>query len=230
MRGSSRHTFFFVPLTLSLIFIGCAGGTHIGEQYQSGGEVSTQAKINAVAYLFDVKYIHDGTRNSFRLEIYHTDTLAGLAGRGYLGKGALKGWLSEDSLSIYFPTVHEYIYEPVGAVLSGQECLGEEAALSLLQVIKQPPSLTEPIGEVTIALDSTHADHPVYSITAPTCAWILVLTYDERDEGYRLREFSFDDGHETRLEGVRRSFKPDSEIPVGRFELVVPAGSSRITL
>lgn len=230
MRTQSTQISVAGLMAISLCLSGCLGGTHVGDRYHSGGEMGQVAKIESEAYLYDVKYFKNGKKNSFRLEIYLTDSLAGLAGRGYLGKGALKGWLTDDSIAVFFPTVNEHLYEPVSALLSRYECSNGPSDVNFLKLFSDRPDITSLSNGLVIDVDSSRSKRATYAIHDPACPWSLKLTYDLRKVGWRLKRFEFDDGRSTRLQGDRRKFRDRAKISQNRYRLDIPVESGRITL
>ena len=108
-------------ILISLIICSsCSSPAYVSDL--AGEERSTNEKIIADAYLFDTKLIQKKKVTSVRLEFYKSTGLIGINGRGYLGKGALKGHLSKDYLKIYFPHTNEYIDESITNIFNSFKC------------------------------------------------------------------------------------------------------------
>lgn len=210
-----------VGMLLATLVIGC--GPIAKRRTKEERQAAKLEKIAAEAYLYDVKIFQQGKKTSVRLEIYLTDSIAGISAKGYLGKGALKGWLTEDSIMVFFPTVDEYLYEAVETLLSSSKCVESSTEVDFLSIFSSYP------GGIQIRPDTTISGRPSFFLSDSNCPWRLDLEYDNRKVGPRLRKFVFDDGGGNRFEGKRRKFKPNGKVPTGRFELTIPASSRRIT-
>ncbi len=104
-----------------------------------GDEANWQGKVEVEAYLFDAKLRRDNKPTSVRLEFFHTDSVIAFAGRGYLGKGALKGRLTEDSLEVYFPTTDEFVKEAAADLMSSFDCAGDIGSFNLMALFNSLP-------------------------------------------------------------------------------------------
>jgi len=187
-----------------------------------------KSKIRAEAYLFDAKLRRDGKVNSFRLELFHTDTVLGLGGRGYLGKGVLKGRLTPDSLMVLFPTTNEYVHSSVSDLLSTTECAVPVPPLSLISFFRTLPDFAVLDSVITVAGNYSDEDRPSFIIFVAGCPWQLELTYDRRSEGWRIRDFDFSDGGGQRLYGKRREYRSDVGVKLEKFMVDIPDDAVRI--
>ena len=196
----------------------------------AGVEISQEKreKVVAEAYLFDAKLRREGKVNSFRLEIFQTDSIMGLAGRGYLGKGALKGWVKPDSLKVYFPTAHEYLYKSVGELFGSFECTSDLPEIDLLGLFSALPDSAELDSRVVIDADYSNDERPVFLLSVSGCPWRIEITYDRRDPGWRIREFSFDDGNTNELSARRREYRDEARVKPIVFEAAIPMDAIRI--
>jgi hypothetical protein len=207
-----------------LILSGC-GGTQPYPADERGEEAFTDVTVDA--YLFDAQLRRDGKPTSVRLEIYQTDTLVGLSGRGYLGKGALQGRLTDDSLLVYFPSTNEYFYEPVESLLSAKGCANEIPELPLASLLITLPDSLDP-NPFTVQSDYSDIDKPAFSIEAPGCPWRIDVTYNRDDGIFRVSEFEFDNGSDTRLKADRRELKHGVTISSRRFTPSIPPDALRL--
>jgi len=188
-----------------------------------------QEKIEVEAYLFDAKLRRRGKPTSFRLEIFQTDSVIALGGRAYLGKGALKGLLTTDSLEVYFPSSNEYLYESLRDLFATAECANSTPKLNLLHLFTSPPDSLVEMEGMSVASDYTNRQRPEYVISLPDCPWRIELTYDQREAGWRIRDFKFDNGNDITLKAKRRTYKKKAQVPYNKFRLVAPDGVTRIT-
>jgi hypothetical protein len=196
------RTVLAVGWLLIVPFAGCYNQTGTAEE--DATTAGYREKIPVEAYLFDAKIRRDGKVNSFRLEIFQTDSLLGLSGRGYLGKGALKGWLGHDSLKVYFPTVNEFVYESVGDLLRSFDCSFDMPDIDLLSLFTRLPD--DALFDVRLTVESDYSNHkrPEFVVFVSDCPWRIELQYDERKPGWRIRSFYFLDGNGSRPTAQRR--------------------------
>lgn len=189
----------------------------------------TRAASAVRAFLFDAELRRAGKPTSFRLEIFQTDTAMALSGRGYLGKGALRGRVTADSLVCYFPSTNEYIDEPVLNLMHALECEIAPKGINLVTLLDRLPDSTS--LDPTIKLVSNHQDgkRPSFIVYVENCPWQMELTYrQESIASYRLDEFTFFDGKETRLKATCREYKQAATVKPDRFEVRIPSDAQRI--
>jgi hypothetical protein len=181
------------------------------------------------AFLFDAELRRAGKPTSFRLEIFQTDSAMALSGRGYLGKGALRGRATADSLLCYFPSTNEYIDEPVLNLMHALECEIAPKGINLVTLLDRLPDSTS--LDPTIKLVSNYQDgkRPSFIVYVENCPWQMELTYrQESIASYRLDEFFFFDGKETRLKATCREYKQSATVKPDRFEVRIPPDAQRI--
>jgi hypothetical protein len=213
----------------TLLLIGSCGP---GYRSQPAGEEKieiTHRKIAVEAYLFDAKLRRQGKPKSFRLEIFRTDSVIALGGRAYLGKGALKGLLTTDSLEVYFPSSNEYLYESLSDLFATAECTNTVPEFSLLHLFTSLPDSLAEMEELNIASDYTDRKRSEFVISLPDCPWMIELTYDRHETGWRIRDFKFDNGNDITVKAKRRTYKKKAQVPYNKFQLVPPASPTRIT-
>ena len=219
----------FFPLSLLLIFIisGCGAYRDIPEGDEETVEYLNK-KIKVEASLFDARLYKDNKPTSFRLEVFQTDTLLGVAGRGYLGKGAFKGWMRQDSLMIYFPTTKEYLYEATVDLLRNDSCVSDIFGLDLLNCFREFPQndgFNEDLVILPVEKEKKKAQYVIYQ---KNCPWQLEILYDLRKKGWRIKNFDFSNGDNFTLKGKRREYKPNARVKLKRFLLDIPPGTVRI--
>lgn len=208
-----------------LLGTGCGGGYN-----DMAGEESTNYEVYDIiadAYLYDAKLIRQGKPTSVRLYLFQTDSLIAIGGRGYLGKGALKGQLTKDSLLIYFPTTHEYVRESVTDLFTSFSCASEIPEINIFQFFNQLPDSMLTEKTFTTVKDSAD-DEIIYRVTVKGCPWKLEVEYDISDDRPLISRFLFFDGTETELKGKLREFKSERDIKSSRFQVVIPDGSFKI--
>lgn len=212
-----------LALVLSLS-AGCASRktTTVGEETAGSG------KVRAEAYLFDARMHRDGKMNTFRLEIFQTDSVLGLGGRGYLGKGILKGRMTRDSLQAYFPTANEWVYSSVSELLESTACPVTVPNLDLISLFTTLPDSASWPAKVLVESDYEDSDRPTFTIHMSDCPWQIEIEYDRQDSGWRIREFYFTDGESNDLRAKRREYKADVTVDSDKFAVSIPSDARRI--
>ncbi|HWR82808.1 MAG TPA: hypothetical protein VN285_05870 [Candidatus Deferrimicrobium sp.] len=180
------------------------------------------------ACLFDAQLRRGGKPTSFRLEVLHNDSVAVLAGRAYLGKGALRGRLTRDSLSLYIPSTHEYVDESLQNLLKSAECSAAEMSLDFLSLLTTLPDAQHHTTGIDVLPDYSDAGRPTFVVTSAGCLWKLELTYDHSDSGWRLRELFFTGSKDVSLNAKRRQCKPAINVSADKLRFAVPDGAARV--
>lgn len=213
---------------LCILFIGC------GKAYKSdlAAEPSStqQQKLKCEAFLFDARITRDNKYNSFRLELYQTDSLIGISGRGYLGKGALKGWVSRDSLLVYFPTTQEFVRDANNDVWKSFKCIGDEKQLNIFDLITRLPEDVVSKDMFQLVLVKDEEKEKEYRISKADCDWLISAEYDLHDKGWRLKEFHISEGEKFELRGKRREYRDAVEIKTERFTPRIGSDAIRVIL
>jgi hypothetical protein len=193
-------------------------------------EEALERKIQAEAYSFNSRLRRQGKPTTFKLEVYQTDSLLGLSGRGYLGKGALKGWLTSDSIRVYFPATKELLHEPLTALTGSGKCGSPLGGLNVLNLFAQLPDSVLARTQLMVNADYSKPKRPKFRIESgdSTCSWQLDLIYDLQKPGWRIRRFEFDDGAGTTLRGIRERYRAEAKVALKRFTPTPPPGAVRI--
>ena len=218
----------FLALSLWVVCISCGG---YGSSFIDIDETKVgQHKIDAEAYLFDVKIRRKGKPTSLRLDLYQTDSVIAMFGRAYFNKGAFRGRLTNDSLKIFFPASNEFLQESIDALFSTFNCQGILSGLPVFKYFSELPdsALSETGLEIKTLINENKKKS--FEISASGCSWLMSLKYLKEDIGWRLNEFKFDDKQSVRIKGSRRIYKSSARIPSGRFELAIPSDSYRISI
>lgn len=179
------------------------------------------SKVRVEAYLLDTRIYRQGKPTSVRLELYRTDSAIALAGRGYLGKGALKGVITRDSVIIYFPSTNEFIQASRSEFLNSATCAGGFERLHIENLLTALPSDSQLApAAINGGVDGNHAD---YKIIWPDCDWRLDLRYRERDHLWRIDRVEFEDGADIRFKAETRTIKSSAEVDRDKFRVNIPA-------
>lgn len=217
-----------VASVLLATLVGCASVY----QGADGGEVpagkSAGGKVTADAYLFDTKTYRDGKLTSVRLEVFWTDSVMALGGRAYLGKGALKGRLTRDSLTVYFPTRKEYLEGPIHEALASSDCPFSLGALDILGLFMSVPDSNSFADDISLVSDYRKSERPVFTISKDSCDWWLKLEYDFKSGRPRIRRFEFENGESFRLIANRREFRSNRNVKASKFEVRIPSQAVKI--
>lgn len=215
-------------ISLICLVAGC-GTAHKSTPGTESG-ISAGQELQCEAFLFDARITCEKKYNSFRLELYQTDSLIGLTGRGYLGKGALKGWITPESLLVYFPTVKEYIQEAVSDVWKSFECVQNENSLNIFGLITNLPEEIIPAEGYQLELIKDDDKEKEYQINKIGCHWSITASYDLREKGWRLKEFNISESDKFELAGKRREYRDDVKIKTNRFKPLVGPDAVRVIL
>ncbi len=219
-----------VTITLVSVLLGTLSGCGTGRGVKPSEETkapTSSATVVADAFLFDAVLKREGKTTSFRLEMYATDSAVGLAGRGYLGKGALRGVLTPDSLRVYFPSTNEYVDSDVESLLSDSIYPIEFGAFDPVRLMSALPDSATVKSPLVIKQTGQSQNRQVYQVTAG-CDWTLVLAYDRREVGWRPAEIKFETAAGTSLRAVRREFRPHSRIKSTKFAGPSPIDAVRL--
>jgi hypothetical protein len=219
---SLRH--FVLAVTTMVLMAGCAGRdrTTVAERDQA----SVNAKVRCDAYLFDSRLYREGKPTTVRLEVFVTDSVVGIGGRAYLGKGAVKGRLTEDTVKLYFPSSDEYVYEAVDDVITSSECPFSLNQLNIIELFHARPDSLD-WGELSIDPDYQDEDRPSFVIYRDGCEWQIELTYDFQKDRWRIRDFNFSDGGTFTLKGDRRQVKAGATVEANKFKVTIPHNAVR---
>lgn len=212
-------------LALSAVVLGC--GNPPAPSSEATGR--KQGKVSADAYLFDARLKRQGKPTSFRLELFVTDSVVAFGGRAYLGKGALKGRITSDSLEVYFPRSHEYLYESLEDMFAEVGCLSTPELPPLFSLFLFPPDTLAFGGSARCALVDSRPRRLTYELTFLTCPWRIEITYVQKKGNWLVQGFRFDDGEGLKFKATRRTFKKNARVPLSRFSLRLPEDVIRIS-
>ena len=207
-----------------LLFNGCYGTG------RRALDERAEIKFVAEAYSFNTRLWRQGKPNTFKLEVYRTDSLIGLSGRGYLGKGALRGWIRSDSIRVYFPATNELLHESFEGLVAASSCPQPLAGLDLPALMAQRPDSISLPDRITVGIIDNQRSRAEFRLESfeQNCKWKLTLVYRRRDAGWRIDEFDFDDGFGTRLKGSCELYRAEARVPVSRIEPAPRADARRI--
>ena len=215
-------------LALFLLAGGCTVTRYQAPPEELPAETVPQ-KVPADAYLFDAQIRRDGKPTSIRLELYDADTVVAMAGRAYLGKGALKGKLTADSLKIYFPSTNEYLNDAVVHLAAGSKCPVPIGRLDFISLLKNLPEQNQLDSQITLRTISKDDGKASFLLSAAGCVWQMQLQYDTEEDGWHLKRLEFSDGARTHFEAQRREFRRNAGVKASQFEVIIPDDATRLT-
>jgi len=227
--GMGRTMKHILALTIiPLLLAACSVPSQRGG---GGGEEAgdSDVRVAVEAYSFNSRVWRDGKPTTFKLEVYQTDSLLGLSGKGYLGKGALKGRLTADSLEVYFPASDEYLYQSLDELLANGDCPLPLADINILTLFTSLPDSLPLDTSLSIGSNYNDKDRPEFRVSKDGCPWKLHVVYDRKERGWRIREFDFNDGKSTRLRGRIDKYKADAAVRLNRLTVAPPPEAVRIT-
>lgn len=235
------HHCFRFPLRLSvlvglMVFGGVTVYFGLGCQTIRGGQAGIvperpDEKITADACSFNARLWRDGKPTTFKLELYYTDSLVGIAGRGYLGKGALKGRLSADSIRVYFPGTNEYYFESLNDLTSRSDCPVPLASLNVIRLLSALPDSLQMPDSLKVISNYSDPKRPTFSVRPinTECKWGVDLGYVLQGKKWTIEHFQFVDGEDLVLKATREKYRAGAGIPLKRFEVEPPGDAVRIT-
>ena len=216
---------FMAFMGAMVMMTGCQ--VHHGQPV-SGEEVNrSKEKIIADAYLFDARLRFEGKPRSFRLEVFDADSIIGLYGKGYLGKRAIVGRLTADSLEVYFPPNDEYLYEATRKLLNTGDCITDLPAINLMHLFRTLPTDVFSDEQFTVEIYED-GNRRVFTIFSAGCSWKLSITYQQEKKQWRIFKFMIDNGHDISLSAKRRVYREKAKVPLSRFQVLCPITAVRI--
>lgn len=212
-------------ITSLLVFVfilSCQIGQPVGEEKRNN-------KIEVEAYQFKAKLKQKKNPASFDLNIFQTDTVIAFTAKGYMNKGAMKGILTPDSLKAYFPLTNEHVSEKVSDFFALINCSGSPPKFNFFRLFSETPEFLRENSRAIVDIVELSQDRVKYNIRFYECWWYLDITYDRKDDGWRIRQFKFGDGKNSTLSGQRHQYRQDASVKTNFFRYSVPFDAIRIT-
>ncbi len=216
-------------LLLAIALLSACGGPRQAAYETSARKSVSGDRVRVEAYSFNARLTRGSKPTTFKLEVYQTDSLLGLSGKGYLGKGALKGRLTADSLEIYFPSTKEYVYESLKNLLSTGDCPLPLADMDIMSLFSNLPDSIGLDPSLRVRANYKDNDRPEFDISKAHCPWKIHLVYDLKEPGWRIRQFDIRDGKETRLRGRIDKYKASATVRANRLSVAPPSGAVRVS-
>jgi len=122
-----------------MVLTSCAPPPPIDETTLANYRLMTELRrdqFRTAAYLIDLRVDDNGEKYTIKTEVYFSGDSVGIYGRGYFGKGAFKGNIINDSVTIYFPSQNEYYASSLEGFGRGTDCPDRgEALISALSLL-----------------------------------------------------------------------------------------------
>ncbi len=240
-----------VIIAFLLLIISCGPPPPIGRQTLKDYRLISQMRgdqFRSAAYLIDLRVDDDGNRYSVNTELYFSGDSVGFYGRGYLGKGAFRGQIINDTATILFNQQNEYFSGPLADIDRGARCASPGEVLLVVLSLLTGKSETEngqkvvypandEIGfqtgrfEKTAQLDDRGYPHREKLIDT-TCGDSIVLNYYSFSRSfpfYRVEDvLYYNELFNFRARGFIREQKYNIDIGTGKFTVEIPASADRL--
>ncbi len=205
-----------ILLVISIIGCSVSNKSMIGEEYSG---VDSKQKISVEAFLYDAKYYENNKPRSFRLQVFRTDSIIAFTGKGYFGKGVLRGTLTSDSLKVYFPTQDEYYYKTVDFIFKQSECntFDEDFDLSALFDFHEISKLNNEIYEIS----ETKNKRKIININHEKCSWDIEIEYKNYDSDLRPYLFSYTNKDNQKISAKLRKYKKSAKVRLSLFKMPI---------
>jgi hypothetical protein len=195
-----------------------------GEELKNPG-----TEQRGTAFLFDVKVNRNGKKNSVRLDIYQRGDSLSVFARGYLGKGALKGLLTSDSVIAHFPTEEEYYTGKLESLISDSCQFGQNLERILVTIFRDLPDTSDLPSDISLRTLEDGKKKKRYHMESGRCPAAIDLQYDYHDKQFILEQIGFAlSDNSFQLDGKRRDFRTNVKIPEEKFQVNIPETATRI--
>ena len=217
------------------------------EDYQTI-TVMRDRNFRSAAFLIDLRVDNDGEKYSVNTELYFSGDSVGFYGRGYLGKGAFRGNIIDDSVTIFFNRQKEYFFGPMDDIESRGDCASPGEVLLLVM------SLLTGKKEIKVSDDIFYPSERVikytsgrFEVTAmlgekgfpeseklidPICKDSIVLGYysfNRQFPFYKVQDALYYNGiFNFRARGFIREQKYNIDIKPGKFMVDIPGDAIRL--
>jgi len=200
----------------------------------------------SAAYLIELRLNDAGKKATVQTELYYSGDSVGFYGRAYLSKGAFKGNIIEDYMTVYFPRDNEYYQGTLDDLKSSSECPGPGENLMMLLAmingqrlyndeIQSPPNQ---YGKREIAYKSGRFERSVKMkafirgwpdremLIDPLCGDSVVIKYCWHDEDFPYYQIEnilyYNEPSDFRVKGFVREQHYNISVPERKFEVVIP--------
>ncbi|MCP4570428.1 MAG: hypothetical protein GY841_22830 [FCB group bacterium] len=207
-------------------------------------------EYRSAAYLIDLRINDAGNKFSTTTELYFAGDSVGFYGRGYLGKGAFKGSIIDDLVTIYFKSQNEYFSAFLSDIRNHGECPGPGEILLLMLSrlsFKDVPGTPEESVRMSrreffnnfgrfdhmVRLQGKGGSYPkLTKLTNPICGDSIIIRYDSFSNDFPYYQPVSLLYHNSQIDFRARGFMRERRynIPIGnkKFALNIPASAVRI--
>ncbi|MCK5125467.1 MAG: hypothetical protein KAR42_04365 [candidate division Zixibacteria bacterium] len=207
-----------------------------------------KGQFESAAYLIDLRIKDNKQKFSITTEVYFSGDSIAFYGRGYLGKGAFKGNIINDVVTIFFKSSDEYYRNSIGGLNSGIECARPgEVLLYVLSLLTGRGNLDledKPVGlemrkqrieyldgRFTHTIKLKDSIYPRREILLdPLCKDSIVVNYGSfgrKFPFYRTEDILYYNGeYNFRAKGFVREQKFNINIRQSKFQLNIPSSAT----
>lgn len=183
------------------------------------------------AYLYDLKIYREGKKNSVRLDVYRNRDSLSFFARGYLGKGVLKGLVTDGMILAYFPTEGEYFTGEIEELINNG-CFGELAFEKMLIDLfgTTPDRLEYYYVNFYLMTLKDKTDKKKFRLRSKVCPEQMELEYDLKENRFLLEKVVYTvDDDSFKLTAERRKYRLNIDIPGEKFKIDIPSSAARIS-
>ena len=205
-------------------------------------------QFRSAAFLVDLRVNDDGKSYSVTTELYFSGDSVGFYGRGYLGKGAFRGQIIDDIVTVYFNRQNEYFTGPPADIGRGADCAspgevlllvmslltgrrGPESGEHLMMPSKREICYVSGRFEKTVSLDKQGYPQSEKLID-PACRDSIVIQYHSPGRQfpyYKVQNALYYNGKfNFRARGFIREQKYNIDIGSSKFAVDIPASAVRL--
>jgi hypothetical protein len=207
-------------------------------------------QLRSAAYLIDLRIDDAGKKFSVTTELYLTGDSVGFYGRSYLGKGAFKGHIINDTVLIYFQSENQFLRSRRTDIYDLDSCLqpaeflfhliprlaGRVTEEDMIFVAQDSARLTFRRGmmERTIVLETDRFLYPDYeTFLLPSCGDSLLINYGSYSREvpfYRPLDFVYyNAAFDFRARGFIREQKYNIDLDRNKFQVAIPPDADAIS-
>lgn len=229
MRRLNFGTTTILFFTL-LLFLGCSLASRKREIGREINVVKELPEGKGDAYLYDLKIYREGKKNSVRLDVYWNQDSVSFFARGYLGKGVLKGMVTDSSVLAYFPTEEQYYKGTIDSLIN-DGCFGELAFERMLIDLfgTTPDKLEYSYVDFFLVILKNEPDKKEFRLTSKVCPEQIELEYDVKQDRFLLEKAVYSVNDDSfKLIAERRKYRLNIDIPGEKFRIDIPQTAARI--
>ena len=239
-------------ILVTAVVIGCAPTPPLDEAAVSAYRQVKHARaeqLHSAAYLIDVRINDQGNKYSVTTELYVAGDSVGFYGRGYLGRGAFKGRIIDDTATIYFEREQEYFSAGADQLRSDADCArpgevvlylmsllsGRDDASSEKKVNRSGRRLADSLGRFLRTVELTGDKYQLPKsemLVDSTCRDSITISYDSRGSSfpyYQPRSILYrNDRYDFRVKGFVREQRYNVPLSPAKFQLIIPPTAARV--